>query len=531
MVLQDLPRKMASLPALTAAAIGGFSLLLLFAYILKGRVGQRQGQGRNSNLRPLPEVPGIPVLGNLHQLKEKKPHKTFTNWAETYGPVYSIKTGASTIVVLNSAEVAKEAMVTRYSSISSRKLSKALDILTSSKCMVAMSDYDEFHKMVKKYILNNVLGPSAQKRLRGNRDNLVENISKQLNDFVNGHPCEPVNFRRFFQNELFALSLKQALGDEVKAVYVEELGTTLSKDEIFKVLVLDMMHGAIEVDWRDFFPYLQWVPNKAWEDKIKQYAFRRKAVTNALIREQKKRIATGKDLDSYTDFLLREAKTLTEDQITILVWEAIIEAADTTLITTEWALYELAKNPLKQELLYQEIQKVCGSQKLTEDHIAKIPYLSAVFHETLRKHSPVPVVPLRYAHEDTELGGYFVPAGSQIAINIYGCNMDKNQYENPLDWIPERFLDGKYDEADLFKTMAFGGGKRVCAGALQASLISCAAIGRLVQDFEWRLMEGEQDNEDTISLTTHKLHPMLAKLKPRRSREEIMRPAEEVLIR
>lgn len=54
------------------------------------------------------EVPGIPIIGNLLQLKEKKPYKTFTKWAETYGPIYSIRTGASTVIVLNSADVAKE---------------------------------------------------------------------------------------------------------------------------------------------------------------------------------------------------------------------------------------------------------------------------------------------------------------------------------------------------------------------------------------------------------------------------------------
>lgn len=33
-------------------------------------------------------------IGNLHQLKEKKPHQTFARWAEVYGPIYSIRTGA-----------------------------------------------------------------------------------------------------------------------------------------------------------------------------------------------------------------------------------------------------------------------------------------------------------------------------------------------------------------------------------------------------------------------------------------------------
>lgn len=44
------------------------------------------------------------------------------------------------------------------------------------------------------------------------------------------------------------------------------------------------------------------------------------------------------------DFLLSE-NTLTEEQLTTLVWEAIIEASDTTVVTTEWAMFELAKNP------------------------------------------------------------------------------------------------------------------------------------------------------------------------------------------
>ena len=69
---------------------------------------------------------------------------------------------------------------------------------------------------------------------------------------------------------------------------------------------------------------------------------------------------------------------------------------------------------MKQGRLYQEIQNVCGSNKITEEHLSQLPYLSAVFHETLRKHSPAPIVPLRFAHEDTQLGGYYVPAGSEV---------------------------------------------------------------------------------------------------------------------
>ncbi|KAK4796654.1 hypothetical protein SAY86_028980 [Trapa natans] len=472
---------------------------------------------RKTDFPALPAVPGLPIIGNLLQLKEKKPHKTFAKWAETYGPIYSIKTGAHTLIVLNSNEVAKEAMVTRFSSISSRNLSNALQILTANKNLVAMSDYNDFHKMVKRYILQSVLGANAQRRYCPHRDTMVENICRHLHDQVSSSPDEAINFRSVFEDELFGLALKQAVGNEVQSIYVEELGTVLSKKEMFKVLVTDFMAGAIEVDWRDFFPYMKWVPYKSFENNIHQITLRRKILMRALIQKRKQEITLGQEANCYLDRLLSESNGLTEDQIMVLLWEPIIETADTTLVTSEWALYELARDPKRQDRLYEDIKNVCGIEKMTEEQLPLLPYLGAIFHETLRKHSPVPIVPPRYVHEDTQLGGYFVPKGSQIAINIFGCNMDKNRWEDPGEWIPERFLDEKYDPTDLYKTMAFGAGKRVCAGSLQANLIACMVIGRMVQEFEWRLEEGEEEKVDTVGLTTRKLHPMQAILKPRRS--------------
>ncbi|XP_021911785.1 ent-kaurene oxidase, chloroplastic-like [Carica papaya] len=407
-------------------------------------------------------------------------------------------------------------MVTRYASISTRKLSNALKVLTYDKCMVATSDYDDFHKMVKRFIMSSLLGANAQKRVRSNRDTLLENSATQLHAHYKSFPDEPVNFRKIFVSELFGLAMKQALGRDVESVYVDELGKTLSRQEIFKVLVLDMMEGAIEVDWRDFFPYLKWVPNKSFEVKIREKHFRRLAVMNALIKEHKKWLDSGEETVScYLDFLLSEGKSLTKEQIAILLWETIIETADTTLVTTEWAMYELAKDKTRQDLLYEELRNLCGAEKIKEEQLSKLPYLNSVFHETLRKYSPAPLVPVRYVHEDTQLGGYYIPSGTEIAINIYGCNMDKNQWESPEQWMPERFLNDKFDALELHKTMAFGAGRRACAGALQANLIGSTAIGRLVQEFEWSLSYGEKEDVDTLGLTSQKLHPLHAIIKPR----------------
>ncbi|XP_021911763.1 ent-kaurene oxidase, chloroplastic-like [Carica papaya] len=468
-------------------------------------------------LPTVPEVPGIPLIGNLLQLKERKPHKTFTKWAEIYGPIYSIKTGASKLIVISSSDIAKEAMVTRFASISTRKLPRAMKIVSNDKGTLATSDYDDFHRMAKRFMMSTLLSANAQKRSRWNRDTLVENLSTQLHAHAKSFPDQPINFKKLFQSELFGFAMRQAFGRDVESVYVEELGRSLSRKEILKVLVLDMMEAGIEVDWRDFFPYLKWLPNKSFEIDIQEKNFRRFAVMNALIREHKELTGSGEQdvVGCYLDVLLSEGRSLTNEQIVILLWETIAEASDTTLVTTEWAMYEISKDNTRQEVLYEELQSVCGIEKIKEEQLSQLPYLNGVFHETLRKHNPAPLVPLRYVHEDTQLGGYYIPSGCEIAINIYGCNMNKRQWESPEKWIPERFLDEKFNIIDLQKTMAFGAGRRVCAGALQASLIASTAIGRLVQEFEWSLKDEEKEDVNTLGLTSQKLHPLHAIIKPR----------------
>ncbi|VAI77635.1 unnamed protein product [Triticum turgidum subsp. durum] len=507
-LLAELPAGGVGALAATAVAVG----LLAVAVALAAKVDV--GMGRKNRTNAPPVVPGLPIIGNLHQLKEKKPHKTFAKWFDIYGPIYTIRTGASSIVVLNSTEVAKEAMIEKFFCISTRKLSKALSVLTRGKTMVATSDYGEFHKTVKRHVMAAVLGSSAQRKFRNTRDMMMDNMLSSFHTLVSGDPHAPLNFREVFKVELFRLSLIQSLGEDVGSVYVKEFGREISKDEIYQITVVDLMMCAIDVDWRDFFPYLSWIPNKSFETRVLTTESRRTAVMQALIHQQKKRIARGEAKVSYLDSLLAE-NTLTDEQLTMLVWEEVIEAADTTLVTTEWAMYELAKNPDKQDRLFREIQDVCGDEMVTEDHLPRLPYLNAVFHETLRRHSPVALIPPRFVHEATKLAGYDIPAGTEIIINLHGCNMNKNDWEEPEEWRPERFLDGRFEAADMYKTMAFGVGRRVCAGSQQATTISCAAIARFVQEFSWRLREGDEEKVDTVQLTSYKLHPLHVHLSPR----------------
>ena len=82
----------------------------------------------------------------------------------------------------------------------------------------------------------------------------------------------------------------------------------------------------------------------------------------------------------YADILLTGATHLTEKQLEMSLWEPIIESSDTTLITSEWAMYELAKSPMEcQQKLYDEIVRVVGTERMVrEDDLPHLPYLKVI---------------------------------------------------------------------------------------------------------------------------------------------------------
>ncbi|XP_024527089.1 ent-kaurene oxidase 2 [Selaginella moellendorffii] len=508
------------LPPAATAALLGLALLCITVAILHKHSSKR----RRNNLPP--EVPGLPFVGNLLQMTVERPHRKLTSWSNEYGPIYTIRTGQKSQVIVSSPELAREAVVAKYSSISNRDLGSNLTILTRNRKIVAMSDYGDRYRMLKRMVVNNLLGQTSQKALHVQRENYLGIALDGLFDELGRFPGSTgqVNARDCIANFLFRLGTHQVFGRDIESVRVPELGAEVTRWEIYRILVQDVMKAAVQIDWRDFFPTLKWIPNWKFEDGIYKVERKRSAVTKALM-EQHRQLSRSQQRDKcYCDVLLDNESHYSEDELLLAAWEPIIESSDTTLVTSEWALYELASAPKLQEKLYNEIKRVVGDERMvSEDDLPNLPFLNAVIKETLRKYSPVPILPPRYIHEQVELGGYTIPAGYQLIVNIFGIHHDPKRWSNPETWDPSRFLGVEGGSFDMgltdMRLMPFGGGKRICAGMAQVFYVVPMIIATLVQHFEWTLPQGDMDKrnvvEDTVYLTTQKLEPLQACAKPR----------------
>ncbi|KAG9123388.1 hypothetical protein FRC07_015007 [Ceratobasidium sp. 392] len=86
--------------------------------------------------------PTIPVLGNLHVFPPGAAHFRLSEWARTYGGIYSLKLGTKTAIVLTDATAVRDLMDKRSQATADRPSNHVADLVTSGLYM-ALAGYTE----------------------------------------------------------------------------------------------------------------------------------------------------------------------------------------------------------------------------------------------------------------------------------------------------------------------------------------------------------------------------------------------------
>lgn len=164
--------------------------------------------------------------------------------------------------------------------------------------------------------------------------------------------------------------------------------------------------------------------------------------------------------------------------------------------TTGWTMYAFFKAmalfPDVQARARAEIDAVIGTERLPNmmDR-AKLPYIEAMVHETIRWHT---VSPFGFPHiltEDVIHDGYFLPKGTIVQANILGITQDPSVYPNPAQYDPARFIAASENEQPQpYADCIFGWGRRTCPGKLMAQEIIFLTIAQTLAAFTIEKPEG-----------------------------------------
>ncbi len=180
---------------------------------------------------------------------------------------------------------------------------------------------------------------------------------------------------------------------------------------------------------------------------------------------------------------------MSDKQLRDEIMTIFLAGHETTANALSWALYLLSQNPEVEKKYFEEIDSVLGKRTPAFEDLKNLPYLQQIIHESLRLFPPAWILG-RTAINDDEIAGVKINKGDNIMISPWQIHRSKSFWENPEQFIPERFTPEKMKDLHKFVYFPFGGGPRFCIGNNFALIEMQLVLAMIGQKFRLRVKPG-----------------------------------------
>ncbi|KAF8689621.1 hypothetical protein HU200_041735 [Digitaria exilis] len=487
----------------------------------------RRSTGATNNAPPGP--PAVPVFGNWLQVGNDLNHRFLARLSARYGPVFRLRLGVRNLVVVSDPRLASEVLHTQGVEFGSRPRNVVFDIFTANGADMVFTEYGDHWRRMRRVMTLPFFTARVVQQYRAmweaEMDAVVADIAAgdvsavaQTSGFV---------VRRRLQLMLYNIMYRMMFDARFESVddpmFVEATKFNSERSRLAQ---------SFDYNYGDFIPILRPFL-RGYLDKCRDLQSRRLAFFNNNYVEKRRKVmdtpGDNKDkLRCAIDHILQAEKNgeITPENVIYIVENINVAAIETTLWSIEWALAEVVNHPAVQRKVRDEIRDVIGDDEpITESNIHKLPYLQAVIKETLRLHSPIPLLVPHMNLEEAKLGGYTIPKGSKVVVNAWWLANNPELWEKPEEFRPERFMGeekavdatvgGKVD----FRFLPFGVDRRSCPGIILALPILALIVGKLVRSFEMvppgveKLDVSEKGGQFSLHIAKHcviAFHPISA---------------------
>ena len=169
-------------------------------------------------------------------------------------------------------------------------------------------------------------------------------------------------------------------------------------------------------------------------------------------------------------------KQLRDEVITLLT-----AGHETTTLALAWTCFLIGTRPEVVERMTTEAAFLNGRTPAYED-LMKLRYSRMVVEESMRLYPPVWTLARTAVNED-EIGGYPIPAGSEILIFPYITQRHPKWWQDPDVFRPERFAPENSAARPRYAYLPFGAGPRTCIGLNFAMTEILVALTLILQRF------------------------------------------------
>ncbi|CUS13703.1 unnamed protein product [Tuber aestivum] len=430
---------------------GGSTAALILLVLSAGILAQQLFRGKD----PLPLPPGpprLPIVGNSFQIPLINPWRKQAEWTKQYGPIYRLKLGKDTVIVLGTQKAARDLLEKRSKIYSSRPRSvMAGENVSRGKQSLIHPSYVEIILMkcdkwrMHRRLQGQVINQNIVNKYKGFQDLESIQLIKELVDRPEGFFD---SFHRYNSSVIFALAYGKRMprGDEEDVVAIDEITS-------------NFLYSARLGTWIvDSFPLLNYLPTFVapwkrigdnfynWAEKM--HTFNRDEALQRKGWNWTKEIARTK-----------EAQNVSPLELAFMVGFLYEAGSDSTTIALEIFILALLKHPEALKRAQEELDRVVGPDRLpTFDDKDNLPYVCNCVDEVLRWRSPSAGGVPHVVEEDDEYMGYRIPKGAIVVGNLWSIHQDPEAYPNPTKFMPERWDDRENVH------YGFGFGRRACPG-------------------------------------------------------------------
>ncbi len=181
-----------------------------------------------------------------------------------------------------------------------------------------------------------------------------------------------------------------------------------------------------------------------------------------------------------------------------------------------WTLYLLAQHPKQQRQAQQEVDAVLAGQSATWQDQPRLLYLEQVYKEALRLYPAVPFLS-RQACRKVEIDGYCIPKHSHVILAILCMQRDERWFDEPQQFLPERFEPEREHAIPPHAFLPFGAGVHACIGRKLAMLEASMVLATLLAEATVELPDDYQPPRLKADLRLHPEGPLPLRLVSRKS--------------
>ncbi len=207
------------------------------------------------------------------------------------------------------------------------------------------------------------------------------------------------------------------------------------------------------------------------------------------------RRSTGEDRGDLLSTLIHavdeDGSKMSPQQLRDEVTTLFLAGHETTALTLSWSWYLLAQHPDAEARLLDELGSVLGGHAPTVEDLPRLPFTDAVLREAMRLYPPAYIIG-RLSIAPFALAGYRLSAGQGVAMVPWVTHRDPRFFDAPLEFRPERWLDGLAERLPAYAYFPFGGGPRRCIGQGFAQMEAALLLAAIAPRFRFRLLPEHQ---------------------------------------